>query len=38
MREHPDELTSDFCKWALRFRFADGRVQPLMHAADFDGD
>jgi hypothetical protein len=31
--KHPDEVTREFSKWALSFRFGkDGRVQPLMQA------
>ncbi|MGW3248623.1 hypothetical protein [Streptomyces sp. NPDC001070] len=39
MSTHPDPLTRAFCHWTLRFRFThDGKVQSLLHAADFEDD
>jgi hypothetical protein len=35
LRQHPDQVTSRFSDWALRFRFApDGSVRPFMAAAE----
>jgi hypothetical protein len=34
LREHPDEVTRKFSRWALGFRFGPhGEIRPLLHAA-----